>query len=797
MGLALSVLLSLAIGVPVTAAADDVWTDPYPGIRHLYRTTTMPRREINMLVIDLEAPGIAFTVNRHEHRNITTPDFARQHGVDTAINAGLCGEGGDVCRTIQIGRYEQWPDSVDNDTYGNLAFGLDRLEMIPAERIVTAEPWMAGLVSSKPTLVHEGVERGDFPPEWDICAAGVRHPRTAVGLSEDRRTLYLVVIDGRTGPVGMTCRELATFMRELGAHYALNLDGGGSSTMWIRGTGTVNAPSDGAPRTVANHLGVNAGGAGMPGSCVALESEEAIFMAGILDESSTSDLDGDGRADVCARAGAGIRCHLATGTAFGEPISGPSWSDESGWGDEDNWSTIRMGDLNGDGLADICGRSNSDYRCLPSTGTGFGTAFVLADLANANGWDRASQFGTIRLADFDGDGDDDVCGRDADGFHCWPSTGTAFGARVSLAELSDANGWDRIDRWGSIRMGDIDGDGRADVCARGSAGLDCWRSLGDAFATTAIAGPRWADMGGWTAHRHWSTIRLADIDGDFQADVCGRSGSDFRCHLSTGDGFGPAITGPALSDENGWSELDNYSTIRLADIDGDGDRDVCGRANDGMRCWPWQGSAFGAAIMGPDLSDEGSWDYANYHRSIRVGDVNGDGRADICGRGYSRLYCWLSDGTGFPTRIEGPGWSNAGNWWKAQYHGTIRIAGPPVMRPVVPPPADAGPPPGDEDAGVSVAEDAGEIPADVDAGRAPPRRDAGPLTETMRPSTMEGGCGCHVPGTRTTGTPTGALAAGALAGLLLLTTRLRARGSRGWRGGRLRGARPDRSGSRV
>ncbi len=61
----------------------------------------------------------------------------------------------------------------------------------------------------------------------------VLHPRTAVGFSTDRRTLWLVVVDGREPGVseGMGIHELALFMRQLGAWEALNLDGGGSSVM--------------------------------------------------------------------------------------------------------------------------------------------------------------------------------------------------------------------------------------------------------------------------------------------------------------------------------------------------------------------------------------------------------------------------------------------------------------------------------------------------------------------------------------------------------------------------------------
>ena len=62
------------------------------------------------------------------------------------------------------------------------------------------------------------------------------HPRTALGLSEDRRMLTCVVVDGRQlgYSEGMSLRELAELMRELDCHNAFNLDGGGSTVMMLR-----------------------------------------------------------------------------------------------------------------------------------------------------------------------------------------------------------------------------------------------------------------------------------------------------------------------------------------------------------------------------------------------------------------------------------------------------------------------------------------------------------------------------------------------------------------------------------
>jgi hypothetical protein len=87
-------------------------------------------------------------------------------------------------------------------------------------------------------------------------------PRTAAGASADGKTAYLVTVDGRlAGSVGMTVAELADLLRSMGASIAVNVDGGGSSTIAVREPGRQSAtiknlPSDGAERPVANGIGV-------------------------------------------------------------------------------------------------------------------------------------------------------------------------------------------------------------------------------------------------------------------------------------------------------------------------------------------------------------------------------------------------------------------------------------------------------------------------------------------------------------------------------------------------------------
>lgn len=89
--------------------------------------------------------------------------------------------------------------------------------------------------------------------EFGSDVAGGRAPRTAIGIKADGHILA-VVVDGRQeNSIGMSLLELALFMQELGAKDAMNLDGGGSSEMVVKGR-IVNTPSDGRERRVGDAL---------------------------------------------------------------------------------------------------------------------------------------------------------------------------------------------------------------------------------------------------------------------------------------------------------------------------------------------------------------------------------------------------------------------------------------------------------------------------------------------------------------------------------------------------------------
>jgi hypothetical protein len=127
----------------------------------------------------------------------------------------------------------------------------------PSFNIRPENIWFA--ISGDRMLIDRGeIEDGLDDSELD--------PRTAIGINQNGRYVYLAVVDGRQPfySDGATFLELAELLKKQGAYFAMALDGGGSSTMVIEGENgeplILNSPIDsyipGRERPVANHLGV-------------------------------------------------------------------------------------------------------------------------------------------------------------------------------------------------------------------------------------------------------------------------------------------------------------------------------------------------------------------------------------------------------------------------------------------------------------------------------------------------------------------------------------------------------------
>lgn len=150
------------------------------------------------------------------------------------------------------------PDGIVVSASGEEAAALNAIRLgdpVELEYHVNA-PWdrIVHAVCGGPRLITDGrIEITGKAERFDPSIVTGRHPRTAIAETYDGR-LLLVVVDGRSKrSAGMTLVELAAYLQRLGARQAMNLDGGGSSTLLADGK-VLNRPSDGKERPISNGL---------------------------------------------------------------------------------------------------------------------------------------------------------------------------------------------------------------------------------------------------------------------------------------------------------------------------------------------------------------------------------------------------------------------------------------------------------------------------------------------------------------------------------------------------------------
>ena len=222
----------------------DVWSEPAQGLRYLRRTTSTPS-EMHVIVADLHHRGVRVATTAHRDRWGTITERAAASNVEVVVNGGFWSTLQRPCG-LAAGDGEVWPNAISDPEFGTFAVDTEGNAYIyPPELPPEDLTRVAQAVSGRPMLVVGG--RIDETTLLAFPSSNERAPRTAVGLSRDRQTLYVVVVDGRQrASRGMDLYELAQMMSELGAYDAINLDGGASSQMFVRHLGgIVNVPARG------------------------------------------------------------------------------------------------------------------------------------------------------------------------------------------------------------------------------------------------------------------------------------------------------------------------------------------------------------------------------------------------------------------------------------------------------------------------------------------------------------------------------------------------------------------------
>jgi hypothetical protein len=228
-----------------------------------------------VVTIDLNQADVRFAVttgNLNDDRTFraqTTSDFLSQNGVQIAINGDF---------------FEPWWNEGPWDYYPHTGDGVDVFGLsssdgviyeagrqafqsfyMSADHVPSFEPPTDGDIYNAISGNVIFVENGQYV-HFDGDYHDNAHPRTAIALNEREHVLILVVVDGRQPNYseGLTMQELAAVVIDYGGYTALNLDGGGSSTLVVEDDDgkpdVLNSPIDsripGRERPVANHLGI-------------------------------------------------------------------------------------------------------------------------------------------------------------------------------------------------------------------------------------------------------------------------------------------------------------------------------------------------------------------------------------------------------------------------------------------------------------------------------------------------------------------------------------------------------------
>jgi Salmonella virulence plasmid 65kDa B protein len=357
--------------------------------------------------------------------------------------------------------------------------------------------------------------------------------------------------------------------------------------------------------------------------------------------------------------------------------------------------------------------TKSSQKCLPPIKFGYGqsaggfdgTALSAPSFTDAAGYSDPTVYSTFQEIDADGNGVKDICARTNAGLMCWIAkrSGNQFiydnSGWVTQADFSNANNLD----YAHIQYADVDSDGKLDACARFSDGVRCYLNSGTGFNKRIVYGPAWTNANGWNRDIYANSLTFIDMTGDSYADVCERYSDGLHCAFynpSTGTFGADTLVSAFLSDSNLITNVyadsydtsttlppdsaitetvDTLRTLRFEDFNQDGYVDLCimqvfannkgffvtnksalvevsCRENDGTGTFKstttrWVASNpiallsdFARNPNSDGTSSVGTTIYPLVVDPFVFTDLNGDNQLDYCFRNKKGLRCWMNAG---------------------------------------------------------------------------------------------------------------------------------------------------------
>jgi hypothetical protein len=302
---------------------------------------------------------------------------------------------------------------------------------------------------------------------------------------------------------------------------------------------------------------------------------------------------------------------------------------------------IYVGDFNGDGMDDVVQHTNESLALYTSRGSDVEPRWV--STAQLPGWDFFTAGDRFLVADFDGDGKDDLyvynfSDFDIPFFGMLRSTGDGFECVRRFDQVLP--GWDAMAPGDQFFVADFDGDGRDDLYAFNGKDFDVGflgmlRSTGSDLQFVR----RYDDiLPGWDNMAPNDQFLAGDFDGDKREDLYVFNGKDFpgTGYLLMLRSTGAEVVDVARYDQKlpMWEEMMPGDQFLVADFDGDKRKDLYV-----FNGWDYAGEylgmlrSTGAGLVGVKRFDDfvDGWNELAPSDRFLVADVNGDGREDLYG----------------------------------------------------------------------------------------------------------------------------------------------------------------------
>jgi len=253
-------------------------------------------------------------------------------------------------------------------------------------------------------------------------------------------------------------------------------------------------------------------------------------------------------------------------------------------------------------------------------------AALVSSVSASRLYAQAAQFTFAGLADWDGDGHQDIVARDSTGL-LWLYPGDSSRGYSQFDRVQIGNGWKGFTFAG---LADWDSDGHQDIVARDSTGL-LWLYPGDSSRGYSQV-DRVQIGNGW---KGYTSAGLADWDGDGHQDIVARDSTGLLW-LYPGDSSRGYSQVDRVQIGNGWK---GYTFAGLADWDSDGHQDIVARDSTGL-LWLYPGDSSRGYSQVDRVQIGNGW---KGYTSAGLADWDSDGHQDIVARDSTGIL-WLYPG---------------------------------------------------------------------------------------------------------------------------------------------------------